>query len=87
VPIGTEVGLSLGDSVLDGDPAHLFSAHVYCGQTASCIKMPLGTKGGLGQDDIVLDGTPKKGHSPPNFRPMSIVAKRLYVSAYHLVRR
>jgi len=59
----------IGDSVLDGDPAHLFSAHVYCGQTAACIKMPLGTKGGLGQDDIVLDGTPKKGHSPLIFGP------------------
>jgi len=40
IPLGTEVGLSLGDIVLDGDPAPprergtaapLFSAHVYCG--------------------------------------------------------
>jgi len=41
--IGTEVGLSLGDTVLDGDPAPLpkgaphspqFSAHTCCGQMA-----------------------------------------------------
>ena len=42
---GTEVGLSPGDFVLDGDPALLpkkgakpsspFSAHAYCGQTAA----------------------------------------------------
>jgi len=43
MPLGTEVGLGLGHTVLDGDlttrhgkghsnPLH-FSAHVYCGQT------------------------------------------------------
>jgi len=32
--------------------------------------------------------SPKRGQSPsPNFRPISIVAKRLYVSGYHLVWR
>ena len=42
----------------------------------------LGTEVGLGPDDIALDGdpappSPKRGQSPlPNFRPMSIVAKR-----------
>jgi len=44
------------------------------------LKMPLGTKVGLGPDHIVLDGNPatphKKAYSGPNFRPMSIVAKR-----------
>ena len=43
--------------------------------------MPLGTEVGLGSDDIVLDGDPahpQKG-THPNFRPMSIVAKRLYM--------
>jgi len=54
--LGTEVGLSTGYFVLDGDPALLpqkgaeppkFSAHVYCGQTAGWIKMSLGTKVGL----------------------------------------
>jgi len=67
-----------------------FSAHVYSGQTAGWIKMPLGTELGLSPGDIVLDGDPappqKKG-TAPNFRPMSIVAKRLYVLGYHLVRR
>ena len=37
MPLGMEVGLSPGDTVLDialdGDPAPHFSAHVYCGQT------------------------------------------------------
>jgi len=46
--------------------------------------------GGLGPGHIVLDRDPaplpKRGQSP-NFRPMSIVAKRLYVSGYHMVRR
>jgi len=48
----------------------------------------------LGPGHIVLDGDPaplpKKGHSPlPNFRPMSIVAKRMDGSRHHatLVRR
>jgi len=66
-----------------------FSAHFYCGQTAGWIKMPLGTEVGLGPGDILLDGDP----SPPkrgthcNFRPMSVVAKWLYASQYHLIRR
>ena len=62
-----EVGLGPGDFVLDGDPALLspkgggapkFSAHVYCGQTAGCIKIPLGTKVDLRPGDSVLDGDP-----------------------------
>jgi len=61
-----EVGLGPGHIVLDGDPAPLpkkgqspqFSAHLYCDQTAGCIKMPLGTEVGLGQNDIVLHGDP-----------------------------
>jgi len=45
--------------------------------------MPLGTELGLGPGDIVLDGgpAPPKGHTPPNFRPMSIVAERSSISA------
>ena len=44
--------------------------------------MPLGTEVGLGAGHIVLDGDrpsplPEKGAKPPNFRPMSVVAKRL----------
>ena len=57
-----------------------FSAHLYCGQTAGFIKMPLGMEEGLSPGDIVLDGTRpprKKVSGAPNFRPMSIVAKRL----------
>jgi len=51
-----------------------------CGQTAGCIKMPFGTEEGLGPGHIVLDGEPSpqnREHSSPNFRSMSIVAKRL----------
>ena len=50
------------------DPAlpPLFSAHVYCGQTARWIKMALGMEVGLGPGHIVLDGDtaplpPKRG--------------------------
>ena len=68
-----------------------FSAHFYCGQTAGWNKMPLGTKVGLSPGDSVLDGDPapypKRGEAPPNFRPTSIVAKRLHVSRCRLVRR
>jgi len=50
------------------EPPPQFSAHVYCGQTAVCIRIPLGTDVGLSLDDIVLDGEPAppplKGHSP-----------------------
>ena len=70
-----DLGLSPGDFVLDGDPAPTpkgaeppqFSDDVYCGQTASWIKMPIGTELGLGTCHIVLDGDPapqKSGHSP-----------------------
>jgi len=61
--------------VLDGDPAPLphrgtvpnFSAHVYCGQTAVCIRMPLGTEVGLSLGDIALDGDP----APPPLKGYS----------------
>jgi len=47
--------------------------------------MPLGMKVGLGPGDIVLDGDSasphRKGHSPPLFRPVSIVAKQSPISA------
>jgi len=51
-----------------------FSAHVYWGQTAICMRIPLGTKVGLSLGDIVLDGDPapppRKGHTPhPIFSP------------------
>jgi len=74
-----------------GGGAPQFSAHVHCGQTAAWIKMPLGVKVGLDPGHIVVDGDPaplcKKGaESPLNFRPISIVAKRLDGSRCHLVR-
>jgi len=62
-----------------------------CGQTFGWIKMKLGIEVGLGQGDIVLDGhpaPPPKGHSPsPNFRSMSVVAKRLDGSRCFLLGR
>ena len=58
------LGLSPGDTVLDGDPApphgkgHSslpnFLAHVYCGQMVGWIKVPLAKEVGLGPGDIVL---------------------------------
>ena len=82
-----ECSLSLGDIVLDGDPALLpyrgivpsqFSANVRCGQTAGWTKMPLGMEVGLDPGDVVLNGVaaPLKGAQTSSFRPMSIVAKR-----------
>ena len=72
------------------EPPHQFSAHFYCAQTAGCIKMSLGMELGPGPGDFVLDGdpvlSPKRGRSPlTNFRPISIVAKRLDASRCHLV--
>jgi len=79
IPLGTEVGLSLGDIVLDGDPAPpplkghslQFSAHVRCGQTVGRTKMPFGTEVGLGPGYFVLHGDPappeKKGTASTQF--------------------
>ena len=68
MPLGREVGLGPGDSVLNGNPtsplqkggtaAPHFSVHVCCGQTARWIKVPLGANVGLGPGHIVLDGDP-----------------------------
>ena len=61
---------------------------------AKWIKMPLGTKVNLGPSEFVLHGVPAKmalsmevGLGPGQFSAISIVAKRLYVSGYQLVRR
>jgi len=56
------------------------------------IKMVLGMEVGLSPGDFVLNGDPapsQKGGGAhlPNFRPMSIVAKRLDVSGWHLAWR
>ena len=66
-----------------------FSANVYCGQTARWIKMTLGMEVDLSPGKIVLDADqappPPRGTVPsPNFRPMSVVAKRLDGSRCHL---
>jgi len=67
------------------EPPPRFSAHVPCGQTAGWIKMALGIEMGLGPGYIVLDWdptpSPKKGaEPPPNFWPISVVAKWLDAS-------
>jgi len=75
----------------NGRPSQLLLSSCYCRQTAGWIKMPLGMEVGLISGDFVLDGNPAspplKGHSPPNFRPMSVVAKRLDGLRWHLVWR
>jgi len=80
MPLGTEVGLGPGDTVLDwdqlphgkGHSPHV-SAHVYCGQTAGWIRISLGTEVGLGPGDIVLDEDPAphmyRAQQPPLFGP------------------
>ena len=95
--LGTQVGLSAGHTVLDGDPAPVpkrgtppqYLAHICCGQMATWIKMPLGIEAGLGRGDFLLDEyplpLPKRGRRPLlNFRPMFIVAKRLNWSRWYL---
>jgi len=87
MPLGLKVCLDPSDIALDGFPAPppqkraeppQFSAHAYFGQTAVCIKKPLGMQVSLDPSDIVLDGDPAAlPKRAPNFRPMSIVAKRL----------
>ena len=94
MPLGTEVGLDPSNIVLDGDSAALpkkgqspqFSAHVYCGQMAVWTKMPPGMEVGFGPGQLPV---PKIGGRVPhpNFWPMSIVAKQLYGSSCHLIRR
>jgi len=98
--LGLEVGLGPGDFVFDGDPATprtectptptQFLAHVYCGQTAGCMKTPLGTEVDLGPVDIVLDRVPalrERGTAAPHLfgpcllwprSPVSATAELLY---------
>jgi len=58
---------------------------------AGCIKMPLGMEIGLSPGNFVLDGDParypERGRAPPNFRPTSILTKRLRGSRCILVRK
>jgi len=100
IELGTQVGLGPGHIVSDGDPApppqrgttsNFWSISACCGQMTGWIKMSLGMEVVLGPGDFVLDGDlaplPKKGAEPPNFCPMSIVAKRLDGSRWHLAWR
>jgi len=71
MPLGMEVGLDLGDFVLDGELSSLTKKRDtapnfwhYCGQTAWSIRIPVGTEVGLGPGDIVLDEDPAL--PPPN---------------------
>jgi len=84
--------------VLDGNPAPppqrggasppIFG-HICCSQIAGWIKMPLGMEVGISPGDFVLDGDPalpsrKWEQSPlPNFRPISIVVRRLQYRCMH----
>jgi len=60
---------------------------VYFGQTVGCIKIKLGTQVGLGPGNIVSNGDTAppllKGDSPPNVRPISVVAK--WLDFYHFI--
>jgi len=98
--LGREVGFSPGDFVRWGpsplpkkgaEPLPNFSVNFYCGQTSGCIKMPLGVEVGLSPGDFVLDGDaapiPRKWRSPPNFRPIFIVATRLDRYRWHIAWR
>ena len=100
--IGIDLGLGPGDFVLDGD-AVLFPLPQKAAPNfrpmfivAKCLqgwmKLVLGMEVGLSSGDFVLDANPapsrKGGGAPlPNFRPISIVAKRLDASTCHLVWR
>ena len=48
--------------------AQLPNAHVFCVQTAGCIRIPICTEVGIGPGDIVLDvgpaELPQMGHPP-----------------------
>jgi len=53
-------------------PTPQFPAHIYCDQTAGCMKMPLGMEVGLSPGDFVFDGDPassQKGGEAPIFGP------------------
>jgi len=82
MPLGVEVGLGPGHTVLDGDPtppppkghSPQFSAYICWGQIAGWIKMPLGREVGLDPSNIVLDGdpAPHKWGTAPVFGPCQL---------------
>ena len=80
IPLGMEVGLVPGDFVLDGDPAPPPKGGGVP-QFSVCLLWP---NGWMQQDATWYGDRP----SPlPNFRPMSIVAKRLDGWRWHLAWR
>ena len=96
--LGMAVGLGPGHIVLDVDPPPLpqkgpsvsqFSAHVYCGQNGWMDQDATWYGHRLRPRQHSLrwrPSSPQKGGTSPNFRPMSLVAKRLYLSGV-LVRK
>ena len=85
-----QVGLGPGHIVLDGEypgpppqrgAAPQFSAHTCSGQMARWLKMPLGYEGKPQPKRHCIrwgpSSPPQKGDRDPNFRPVSIVPKRL----------
>jgi len=103
MPLGMEIGLVPGDFVLDGDkaPHPQKGGRAPSPIFGPCPLWPNGWidpddtwYGGRPRPKrhCVTWGPsshplPRKKATAPNFRPMSIVAKRLYVSGYHLVWR
>jgi len=96
--LGMEVGLGPVHIVLDGDTAPLPCPPIF----GPSLLWPNGWMHQMHQDATwygyrpqlrrlcVRWGPspyPKRDGAPPNFRPTSIVAKRLHGSRYHLVRR
>jgi len=73
MPLGMYVGLGPSEFVLHG-------------VQAKNPKMALSMEVGLGPGHIVLATLSKKRAELPNFRPISVVAIRLYLSRYQLVR-
>jgi len=86
--LGMELGLGPGHIVLDGDPAPPNGA-----QPPILGPCPLWPNGWMGIDTTLYGGRPQPrrlcarlGPRPSNFRPMSIVAKRLDGSRCSLVQ-
>jgi len=81
----------LSSPPLKGESRPQFSAYICCGKMAEWIKMPLGVEVGLGPGDFVLDGDPAlsslKRRWSRHFWLMSIMAKQLDGSRWHLARR
>jgi len=84
------MGIQLPSQKMDDSPPEIFGPCLSwrCGQTAGWIKMPLYWYEGRPRPRPLcvtwgssIQLPPKGAHPPPNFRPMSIVAKRSPISA------